>query len=525
VGVTNPLPARDQALADRLTTAGYTVVVRSESQSATSDANGKDLVIISDSVTSGNVNTKFRDVAVSVINWEPSLYDDMMMAGTTFGTNYGDLAGQTQIVIASSGHPMAAGLSGTVATTLNGQTYFWAVPSANADVVSTLVGYSGRASIFAYEAGDAMVGMNAPARRVGFFNGYGTDFTAAGWALWDEAVEWALNCQPGPTATPTFTATPVPPTATPTFTATPVPPTATPTFTATPVPPTATPTFTATPVPPTATPTFTATPVPPTPTPTATPAAALYVSSTSGGTVGGVSFADEDILALNTGNGQWSMLWDGSDVGVTVDLTSFSRQPDGSFLMSFESAVTITGLGAVDDSDIVRFLPTTLGSTTSGSFEWYFDGSDVGLEASSEDIDAISFTPAGDLVISTTGGNSVPGVAGADEDLLVFSATQLGANTAGSWAMYFDGSDVGLSQSSSEDVNGAWIDVDSGEIYLTALGAFSVAGVSGDGADIFVCTPTSLGTTTACTFGPGLFWDGSASGFAGELLDGFEILP
>ena len=81
-----------------------------------------------------------------------------------------------------------------------------------------------------------------------------------------------------PTATPTFTPTPIPPTATPVPpTATPVPPTATPIPpTATPVPPTATPVPpTATPVPPTATPIPpTATPVPPTATPippTATP--------------------------------------------------------------------------------------------------------------------------------------------------------------------------------------------------------------------------------------------------------------
>ncbi|MEI2688265.1 MAG: sugar-binding protein [Anaerolineae bacterium] len=99
-----------------------------------------------------------------------------------------------------------------------------------------------------------------------------------------------INLLQTPTATPTFTATPVPPTATPVPptatpvppTATPVPPTATPVPpTVTPVPPTATPTFTTTPVPPTATPvlptatpTFTATPVPPTATPvppTATP--------------------------------------------------------------------------------------------------------------------------------------------------------------------------------------------------------------------------------------------------------------
>jgi hypothetical protein len=48
-----------------------------------------------------------------------------------------------------------------------------------------------------------------------------------------------------------------------------------------------------------------------------------------------------------------------------------------------------------------------------------------------------------------------------------------------------------------------------------------VIGASGDGADIFVCAPGSLGTTTSCTFG--MYWDGSANGFAGEVMDGFFI--
>ncbi|MCO5243454.1 MAG: hypothetical protein M9927_06440 [Anaerolineae bacterium] len=137
----------------------------------------------------------------------------------------------------------------------------------------------------------------------------------------------------------------------------------------------------------------------------------------------------------------------------------------------------------------------------------------------------ITFTADGKLVISTAGSFSVPGVSGADEDLLVFTASQLGQTTSGTWAMYFDGSDVGLSQSSSEDVNGAWFDVATGKLYLTTVGAFSVTGVSGDGADIFICTPTSLGSNTACTYGPGLYWDGSANGFAGEIVDGFTIVP
>lgn len=125
------------------------------------------------------------------------------------------------------------------------------------------------------------------------------------------------------------------------------------------------------------------TPPPPTPTPTLTPTPSphndiLYLSSTLGGSAGGVTFADEDILAYNTASGAWSMVFDGSDVGTKTDLDAFELQSDGSILMSFAASSTnVPGLGAVDDSDIVRFIPTSLGSNTAGTFEWYFDGSDV----------------------------------------------------------------------------------------------------------------------------------------------------
>jgi len=343
---------------------------------------------------------------------------------------------------------------------------------------------------------------------------------------------------PSPTPTATFTTTPTStdtptatasatPTQTPTDTATPTPtnsPTPSPTATLTPTPtdtPTATPTDTATP-----TPTNTSTPTPTnTPTPTATDSDLIYVSSTSGGTAGGVAFADEDILAYNTGAGAWSMFFDGSDVGLGgTDVDAFDLQADDSILLSVDSSTfTIPGLGTIEDRDIVRFIPTSTGNTTAGTFEWYFDGSDVGLNKSSEDVDAIAFTDDGRLVVSTVGSFGANGVSGNDEDLIAFTAAQWGATTSGSWAMYFDGSDVGLNTSSSEDVNGSWIDTTTNQIYLTTVGAFAVNGISGDGADIFICTPGSLGATTTCTFGPGLYWDGSANGFAGEVVDAFEI--
>ena len=310
----------------------------------------------------------------------------------------------------------------------------------------------------------------------------------------------------GSSPTPTATSTPVPPTNTPVPpTNTPVPPTNTP------VPPTNTP------VPPTNT------PVPPTPTSTPAPASAvIYVSSTTNGNSGGVAYNDEDIVAYDTSTGFWSMYFDGSDVGITGDVNAFAIMPDGTILLSLDAAATVSGLGTVDDSDIIRFAPTSLGANTAGTFTWYFDGSDVGLTTNNEDIDTIGIAPNGKLVISTVGSFGVTGASGNDEDLIEFTATSLGSTTSGTWSLYFDGSDVGLNDSSSEEINGAWIDSSNGDIYLTVLGAFSVPGVSGDGADIFICTPGLLGSTTSCTYSP--YWDGSANGFGGEIADGVRIV-
>ncbi len=189
--------------------------------------------------------------------------------------------------------------------------------------------------------------------------------------------------------------------------------------------------------------------------------------------------------------------------------------------ISFTSdGVNVPGVGPVDDADIVRFTPTSTGTNTAGTFSMFFDGSARGLDSenSSEDIDAIAFLPDGRLVISTTGSFTVPGVSGADEDLIAFNTTN---NT---WGLHFDGSDVELT-SSSEDVFGAWI-ANNNDIYLTTTGSFTVTGVSGGGDDIFRCTPTSTGATTACSYDPVLTFDGIGRGLSsGAVVDGMELVP
>ena len=254
----------------------------------------------------------------------------------------------------------------------------------------------------------------------------------------------------------------------------------------------------------------------------ATPAQEAYFSFRQAGAVGAVQFSDEDIVLYDVPSDTWSLYFDGSDVGVTKDLTGFHIADDGSLLLSFVNPVLLQGLGPVDDSDVVRFVPTSLGENTAGTFELYFDGSDVGLTAGVEALDALDLLDDGRLLISTHGFADVPGVSARDEDLIAFTPTSLGENTAGAFELYFDGSDVNLKQGFVENLWAASNDPFTGQLYLSTKGNFDVPGLSGTGGDVFICDPASLGATTDCSFLS--FFDGSTvSGLGGAVVDGFHI--
>jgi hypothetical protein len=278
--------------------------------------------------------------------------------------------------------------------------------------------------------------------------------------------------------------------------------------------PTSTPTHTPTI---TSTPTATATITPP-PGASTNP---MYISLASNGTVGGTASADEDILRFD--GTTWNMFFDGSDVGVSsLDAFGFTLLNSNTALFTFNAGITLGGV-TYAPTDIIRFDATSFGDTTAGTFSMYFNGIDVGLDTTAENLDAVTVLPDGRVLISTTGNPSVPGVAGNDEDILAFTPTTLGANTTGTWSMYFDGSDVGLADSSSEDVDG--LDVAfNGDIYLSTLGTFSVTGVAGASNDIFICSPTALGLVTACTYSPTLYFDGSTWGLGTNNIDAFNQL-
>lgn len=248
-----------------------------------------------------------------------------------------------------------------------------------------------------------------------------------------------------------------------------------------------------------------------------TPDAAIYVTTTVEGTVGTITFSKGDILAYD---GSWSMYFDASDVGIMNNLNDFAIMPDGSLLIAISGRTMLsTGNGSFKLQlwDIARFVPSSMGDNTSGYFEMYFDGSDVGLTKASEKIDALAIQPNGMLLISTYGTASVPNgttvIKAQDEDLLAFQPSSTGDNTQGVWSLALDGSTIpGLGQ---EDIDAIWRDGNSGAYYLTMTTDFTIGGVTGTPNSILAISPG--GTVTH-------FWNAADAGLPGSIT-GLHIVP
>ncbi len=318
------------------------------------------------------------------------------------------------------------------------------------------------------------------------------DVAAKGWHHDDVYLYEQLDCN-APEPTPTATRGTPTPTQTPT--------------------PSATPIVTDTP---TSTPTATGEPPPP-------GSRTYYLSSAAGGTIGGFSYADEDILQYDEATGQWALFFDGSDVGVgsPVDVDAFHLRADGTLLLSLAQNVQIAGLETVDDSDVLHFNPTSLGMNTAGTFLLYFDASDVGLTTNGEDVDALAEAADGRLILSTNGKVNVPGVVAQDRDLLAFTPTQLGADTVGAWSLYLRGSDVGLGET-SEDINTVML-FDEAELYLSTVGEVQTDGGESKNTDVLFCPLLTTGQPVNCAAPLSVAWSALSQGMQ-KAIDALSIV-
>jgi PKD repeat protein len=192
------LNSAEKELEFQLESRGFEVLVKTGNAVGTGDASGEDLVIISSSVASTDVNTKFRTVKVPVLIYENQLFDDMGMTDTA-STEFGNVSNQTAIDIVGGGSALAAGLSTGSATVYIQPSFMsWGHPGANAIKVASITGDSSKIALFGYDVGVDMVGLVAPERRVGIFleNEGGGLLTQAGLDLFNASVDWLVNQKP-----------------------------------------------------------------------------------------------------------------------------------------------------------------------------------------------------------------------------------------------------------------------------------------------------------------------------------------
>jgi len=141
-------------------------------------------------------------------------------------------------------------------------------------------------------------------------------------------------------------------------------------------------------------------------------------------------------------------------------------------------------------------------------------------------VDAIALLPDGRLLISTSGGVAVPGMKAADEDVLVFSGALGSGTTAGTWALYLDGSDLSKKMG---DIDGlAWLPgggAGLGVLYLSAERKVTLGGQVMAPGDVFACEIATLGATSSCA-AIGRYWQATAAGLpANANVDAVEMRP
>ena len=263
---------------------------------------------------------------------------------------------------------------------------------------------------------------------------------------------------------------------------------------------------------------------------TVVPSTPILASTLSGGSVGGVNFGPEDILAWD--GSSWSIWFDGSNAGLmskgkvmhNINAFAVPDPNDNDVIMSFaQSKLHVLGIVLpVEGTDLVRW--------DGAAFSFYFDGSDVGLKSmTQEKIDALHILPGSAspinggnclayLLISTQGPGKVNNHSGgvlrfSGEDVLGFCMTSSGDNTVGLWHMALDGSAEGMPPNSLVNLSAS----DDGQVlYLTTRKNFNVDMASGGHSMVY-----RFDRGTGLFSGP--FFSAPATGLT-PALDGLQVM-
>lgn len=187
---------------DLLIERGFTPVAPTTSGVVSeADINNADLVIIAGDVTASTLtsdsHTRLRDAHIPIIVCSHELFPHLALTGDVQDTDYGALASQSDIDLVKPDHPLSAGITPSTPTVYGTglHSISWGKPLHGRSLIASAAGDTSKATVFAYEIGDGIVGgLKVPARRVGMFLKIGADSLGNdGQALFDAAIEWSTT--------------------------------------------------------------------------------------------------------------------------------------------------------------------------------------------------------------------------------------------------------------------------------------------------------------------------------------------
>ena len=235
------------------------------------------------------------------------------------------------------------------------------------------------------------------------------------------------------------------------------------------------------------------------------PVASPAINAGTAGPIAGVFPPDHD---FDDDIRPFESLWDiGADEA--SDPATPPSQPVALLFFSTVGNAAVQGVASpYDDADIYQFTDDGDGTF---SFQRVFDASTAGVPAAA-DIDALKMVDANTFYVSFNNNNNATVVGITLPGLGVVDDSDVVLYDNGTWTMFFDGSDVGLT-TDGEDVDGFEILPGGTSILVSTLGTTDVPGVTGENRyDVLRCDASAggFGPTTNCTWS--MYFDGSDIG-------------
>jgi hypothetical protein len=183
--------AGDEVMLDVMRTHGSEPVIFPDATVQASDVAMMNLIVISSSAESGQLQQRLRTIAVPILCVEDGQYQNQGMATASgkFDSNVIDvLPGASELVGTLSG-------SVTIGTMAASEAGGWGTPAASALKGATVPGNAERVIVFGYASGAQMAGLVAPAKRAGFAirEPLAANLTADGKQLFDSLLTWLLR--------------------------------------------------------------------------------------------------------------------------------------------------------------------------------------------------------------------------------------------------------------------------------------------------------------------------------------------